>query len=301
MAIIERSTPTIADRRSRGIRLRGWRFMREWPVIPVLIIGILISFALFAPLIATHDPERGNLLERNEPPAWMADGSTEHLLGTDPLGRDLWSRIVFGARISLVVAAIVLSAGGIGGTVLGLVSGYFGRHVDEISMRFVDLSFAMPFILVALVVVIVIGQSLEVIIVLLVVFSWGGFARQVRGETLGLKTLDYVSVAKVSGASGPYILYRHILPGVINTVMVVASLQVGALILTESILSFLGVGIPPPTPAWGAMISDGRDYINSAWWVTVFPGLAIFLTVLAFNFLGDWLRDRFDPRLRQMS
>jgi peptide/nickel transport system permease protein len=164
----------------------------------------------------------------------------------------------------------------------------------------VEFTIAIPFILVALVVVIVLGQSLAVVIALLVVFSWNSFARQVRGETLQLRTTDYVSLAKISGAGIPRILLRHILPGVLNTVLVLVSLRVGTLIITESVLSYLGVGIPPPTPAWGLMVAEGRDYITIAWWITFFPGLAILFVVLAFNFLGDWLRDKFDPRLRQL-
>lgn len=280
---------------------RVWHFLRRWPVIPLVIIGILICFAVFAPLIANHDPKRGDLDLRTIPPAWVGDGSLDHLFGTDPLGRDVWSRVVFGARISLLVAAIVLTAGAIGGTTLGLISGYLGGNVDELLMRFVDMTFAVPFILVALVTVIVFGQSLEMIIILLIVFSWGGFARQIRGESLTLKTREYVAQAKIAGGSAPYIMWRHILPGVFNTLLVIASLRVGSLILAEAVLSFLGVGVPPPTPAWGAMVSEGRDYIGTAWWISFFPGLAIFLTVLAFNFLGDWLRDRLDPKLRQLA
>ncbi len=285
----------------------AWRIWRTWPIIPLIIIGVLVSFALFAPLIANKDAERGDLFYRNVPPIWNTEYYEENpddprfILGTDPQGRDVFSRVVYGARISIIVAAIVLTTGAVGGTVIGLVAGYFGGNVDELLMRFVDLTFAVPFILVALVVVIVIGQSLSTIIILLVAFSWGFFARQVRGETLVLREQDYVSMAKVVGASPAYILYKHLFPGVFNTLMVVASLRVGTLILTESVLSYLGVGVPPPTPAWGAMVSDGRDYIATAWWVTFFPGLAIFLTVFAFNFLGDWLRDRLDPRLRQLA
>lgn len=278
---------------------RWWAEFRRWPAIPVAVVVLLVVSALFAPLLAPHDPTRGSLRDRNLPPAWFAEGTSDHLLGTDPLGRDLLSRVIYGSRISLMVAAIVLTFGAIGGTVLGLVSGWFGGQVDEIAMRFVDFTYATPFILVALVVVIVLGQSLAVIIALLVIFSWNSFARQVRGETLKLKTEAYVDMARIAGASAGRILSRHLLPGVINTVLVLVSLRVGSLILTEAVLSFLGVGVPPPTPAWGLMVADGRDYIDTAWWVTVFPGGAIFLTVLAFNFLGDWFRDHFDPRLRQ--
>lgn len=286
---------------SESFRLKLWRFFRTWPIIPGLIIALLFSLAIFAPLIANQDPKHGDLFVRNVPPMWSDGGSGDHILGTDPQGRDIWSRIVYGSQISLLVAGIVLSLGAVGGTVIGLVAGYYGGNVDEFLMRFVDLTFAVPFILVALVVVIVMGQSLSVIILLLIAFSWGQFARQVRGEALVIRERDYVLQARISGASGPYVLYRHILPGVINTVLVIASLRVGSLILAEAILSYLGVGVPPPTPAWGAMVSEGRDYISSAWWITFFPGVAIFLTVLGFNFLGDWMRDRFDPRLRQLA
>ena len=298
-------TPDLEFGRSRFAR--AWAQFRNWPVVPVVIIGVLLACAIFAPLIANKNPERGDLFFRNYPPFWYNDfyeanpDEPRFILGTDPQGRDVYSRVVYGARISMAVAAIVLTAGAVGGTVIGLVAGYFGGNIDEILMRFADLTFAVPFILVALVVVIVVGPSLTIIIILLVAFSWAVFARQVRGEALVLREQDYVSMAKVVGASPAYILYKHLLPGVFNTLMVVASLRVGTLILTESVLSFLGVGIPPPTPAWGAMVSDGRDYISSAWWITFFPGVAIFLTVLAFNFLGDWLRDRLDPRLRQLD
>ena len=275
--------------------------MRRWPVIPAVILVVLVACAIFAPLLAPHNHLWGDLRATNVPPAWLEGGSAKYLLGTDNLGRDLLSRIIYGARISLQVAAIVLVFGAVGGTVVGLVSGYLGGQVDEVLMRFVDLSLAIPFILVALTVLIVLGQSLEVIIALLILFSWGGFARQVRAETLSLRTLDYISLAKVAGAGTTLILYKHILPGVVNTIIVVATLQVGSLILTESILSFLGVGVQAPTPAWGLMVSDGRDYLDTAWWIALFPGMAIFLTVLAFNFIGDWLRDRFDPRLRQLN
>ncbi len=223
-----------------------------------------------------------------------------HLLGTDQLGRDIMTRVMHGARVSLAVAGIVLAAGAICGTALGLISGWFGGVIDEIIQRFVEFTIAVPFILVALVVVIVLGQTIEVIVSLLIIFSWGSFTRQVRAETLQLKHRDYVAFAQVAGASTSRILLRHILPGVINTVMVLISLTVGALIITESVLSYLGVGIPPPTPAWGLMVAEGRLYIVDAWWLTFFPGLAIFFTVLAFNFLGDWLRDRLDPNLRQL-
>ena len=285
---------------SDGIPGRVWRFVRRWPVLPLFILVVLVFSAIFAPLIAPYDPTQGDLNLRNIPPAWDPEGSMAHILGTDPLGRDVASRLIFGARISLMIATIVLSFGVVGGVTLGLVAGYYGGQIDEIAMRFVDFTLAIPFILVALVTVIVLGQSLTVIIGLLVIFSWSGFARHTRAETLQIKTMGYVEMARVIGASTPRILYRHILPGVVNTVVVITTFGIGGLILTEATLSFLGVGVPPPTPAWGIMVADGRQYVTQAWWVTVFPGIAIMLTVLSMNFLGDWLRDRWDPRLTQL-
>ena len=284
----------------RGIMNWGAiRFMREWPVIPAAILVLFAVFAIFAPLLSPHDPTHGQLNERATPPPWLEGGSTRFLLGSDALGRDVFSRIVYGTRVSLTVAGIVLVGGAVGGTALGLISGWFGGQTDEILMRVVDFMMATPFILVALVLVIVFGPSVELIIILLIVFSWDSFSRQIRGETLQLKTRDYIAAAQISGASTYRILFKHLLPGVVNTVLVIMSLRVGNLIITESILSYLGVGIPPPTPAWGLMVAEGRDYLNTAWWISLFPGLAILFTVLAFNFLGDWMRDRFDPRLRQ--
>ncbi len=286
---------------SRPSRMRRyWDGFRRYPVIPAGIVVFIFFVAVFAPLLAPHDPEQGSLRERNTPPAWEDEGTTKYLLGTDPQGRDMLSRLIFGARISLMVAAIVLTGGVVGGTLVGLVAGWYGGNVDEMLMRFVDFTFAIPFILVALVVVIVLGQSLTVIILLLVIFSWNSFARQIRAEALKLKTETYIEAAQIAGASTSRIFIRHLLPGVLSTLMVMTSLRVGGLILTESVLSFLGVGIPPPTPAWGVMVAGGRTYVETAYWVSLFPGLAIMLVVMSFNFLGDWLRDFLDPRLRQV-
>ncbi len=278
----------------------AWKFIRRWPLVPGAIIVVLAISAIFAPLIAPHDPLRGDLLNASAlPPVWESEGSTKYLLGTDIQGRDVLSRIIHGARVSMTIAAVVLISGGIFGTILGMVAGYYGGQVDEVLMRIVDFTLAIPFILIALVVVIVFGQSFVVLIVLLSVFGWGAFARQVRAETLSLRTREYVLQARILGASTRLILRKHILPGVTNTIIVIATLRVGQLILTESILSFLGAGVQPPTPAWGLMVAQGRSYIAVEWWITFFPGMAIFLTVFAMNFMGDWLRDYYDPRLRQ--
>jgi len=283
-------------------RLRlAYRWFRRYPVLPVFIIVILVIAAVFAPFLTSHDPERAVTLDDNEiSPFWDQEGSTEYILGTDHLGRDVLARIIFGTRISLGVGLVVLLIGGVVGTTIGIVSGYFGGNVDEVLMRLVDMTLAVPFILVALVVAIVLGNSLTIIVILLVIFFWTGFARQIRAETLQLKTMDYVAFSKISGASSIRIMYKHILPGVFSTLIVVATLTVGTVILVESILSFLGVGVPGPTPTWGAMIADGRNYLTTGWWIAFFPGIALLLTVLAFNFLGDWLRDTFDPKLRQL-
>ena len=333
---------------TRGAKAAGiYRKFKRWPVIPVFLLGLVVFSGLFAPLISPHDPEKGELRERNIPPAWSSGekatktvvermsinertttvtlsdaqktnpaaqvgdqievfsrppGSTKFLLGTDHLGRDVLSRVIYGARISLLVSIVTLAVGGSIGVVMGLAAGWYGGVVDEILMRLVDIKLAIPLILIALVLVITLGQSLWIIVTVLCLFIWPRFARQVRGEVLQLKHMDYVSLAKVSGASTARILFIHIFPGTINTLIVVATLQVGIVILLESTLSFLGAGVPPPTPAWGSMVADGRDKLaGGVWWISTFPGIAIMLTVMSLNLFGDWLRDTLDPRLRQLE
>ena len=279
---------------------RAVRLFRRWPIIPGAILFVLIVCGVLAPLIAPADPVQATLRARNTPPAWSNQGSSRYLLGADHQGRDILSRVIFGARLTLIIAGVSLGIGGLVGTVLGMISGYYGGWIDEVIMRLIDIILAVPLILVALALVITLGQSIALLIGILAMNAWCGFARQARAEVLHLKNMDYVAMAKVSGASSPRIIYKHIFPGVVSTTTIIGTLQVGNLILTEAILSFLGAGIPPPTPSWGSMVSDGRTYLGSAWWIAFFPGMAIFLTVLAFNFLGDWLRDRLDPRLRQV-
>ncbi|HEU0022463.1 MAG TPA: ABC transporter permease [Dehalococcoidia bacterium] len=279
---------------------RAWQ-MRRLPLIPMFTLAMFVVTGIAAPWIAPHNPERGDIRARNVPPAWLDGGSTKYLLGTDHLGRDLLSRVIFGARISLVVVAVTLGVGMVIGVSAGLVSGWYGRWVDELVMRLVDIKLAIPTILLALVLVLSLGQSFLVIVAVLAIAVWPRFARNVRGEVLLLKTMDYVSLAKVAGASTPRILFVHIFPGVINTLIVLATLEVGIVILLESTLSFLGAGVPPPTPAWGSMVADGRDRLAVAWWISTMPGLAIMLVVLSMNLFGDWLRDKLDPRLRQLE
>ena len=285
---------------SDGKIVRYWKFLRRWPVLSAAIIVILTFVAIFAPLIVPHDPLDSVLLERNVPPAWYEEGTMKYPLGKDPIGRDVLSRLIMGTRISLMIVAVSMIVGTIVGTGLGLIAGFKGGIIDEIIMRAVDIWFGIPFILVALIIAVVVGPGLTTMMGLLALASFGGFVRQVRAEVLSLKERDYVALARVAGASTTRILMVHILPGVSSTVMVIATMSTGGLILAESFLSFVGAGVPPPTPTWGAMVADGRGYMRDAWWITVVPGVAILITVMSLNFLGDWLRDKLDPRLRQL-
>ena len=230
---------------------------------------------------------------------------SKYVLGADNLGRDVLSRVIHGARVSLKVTAYALTSGIIIGSLMGIVAGYFGGWTDEILMRFVDIFLALPFILIALVIAQLFltsgGAAEGVVILLIALVAWTPFVRQVRADVLTIRGQEYVQAAKIAGASPIRIVLKHILPGTFSTILVVASLRVGQLILTESTLSFLGAGIPDPIPAWGKSVADGRQFIEEAWWISFWPGFAIFLVVMALNFFGDWLRDRLDPRLRQLD
>lgn len=283
-----------------SLAARAYTNFRRWPVLPVAMLAILVFAAVFAPIISPHSPVKGDLRARSKPPVWLEGGETKHLLGTDNQGRDIFSRIIYGARVSMSFAAATMLLSVALGAIIGAISGYYGGHIDEILMRLVDLQNALPFILAALVVVGVFGPSFTTLLIIIALFSWGTTARQIRGEVLQLKQMDYVALARVAGASSPRIILQHLIPGVTNTLIVVATLGTGQIILTEATLSFLGVGIPPPEPAWGSMVAFGRNYIATEWWIAVIPGVAIALVVVSLNFLGDWLRDYFDPRLRQL-
>ena len=293
---------------ARNVVGKAWYALRRWPILPLIVLAILVITGVFAPQIAPQDPYKQHLALRNAPPFWYTEywaeqdefQASQRLLGADHVGRDVLSRIIHGARVSLQVLAVSLTTGVLIGTSLGLVAGYVGGLPDELIMRAVDVWLSLPFVLIALVAVIVLGASLWLVMGLLAMFTWASFVRYVRAEVLSLKERDYVALAKVAGASTSRVILRHVLPGVLNTVIVITTLRVGQLILTEATLSFIGAGIPSPTPAWGLIVSEGRSYVTTAWWSTFFPGLAIFLVVMSLNFLGDWMRDRFDPRLRQL-
>lgn len=295
-----------------GLFSRLWFLMRRYPIIPGVVLTTLVLVGIFAPLVAPYDPKSGVLRDRQLPPlsrGWVSPTKAAqgeqgrfYLLGTDHAGRDMLSRVIFGARISLMVAAISVVSGFVIGTAIGTISGYLGGIWDEIITRIVDIWYALPFLMVALVATILFGQSLHLLLVLLALLAWAGFVRIIRAQTLLLKEMDYVALAKVAGASHIRIILRHIVPGVISSAVVIATLNVGGLILAEATLSFLGAGIPPPTPAWGVMVNEGKDYVTQGiWWQFAVPGGAIFLTLMSLNFLGDWLRDRLDPRLRQID
>ena len=275
--------------------------VRRYPLVPLALLTFLLVIpALFASQVAPYDPLQGSLSKRLKPPAWQQGGTLEYPLGTDKLGRDMLSRIIYGARVSLAVSLVAIFVGGVIGTALGVISGYFGGWVDALIMRLVDISLSLPTILLALVLVAAVGPSFGTVITILMIFLWARYARLVRGETLAIKERDFIARARVAGASHMRIMARYIFPNVVNSLVVLATLQVGYVILLESTLSFLGAGLPRPTPAWGLMIADGRELIVTAWWVSMFPGLAIMLTVLSLNLLGDWLRDHLDPKLRNV-
>ena len=279
-----------------------FEFLRRYPVIPIFIIALLLFTAVAEAWLLPHNPERADLKVRHTPPFWIEheDASISYFLGTDALGRDVLSKIIAGARITVLVVIAAVGTGIIIGTTIGLVSGYFGGIIDDVVMRIVDAWNILPGLLIILVVVLVLEQSLETLIIVLAMISWPGAVRLVRAETLSLKNREYVSLARVAGASNARIMFRHILPGVVNIVIVTATLGTGNIILLEASLSYLGAGIPPPEPSWGRMISEERQYIDAAWWTSLFPGLVIAMVVMSGNFLGDWFRDRVDPTLRQL-
>jgi peptide/nickel transport system permease protein len=261
-------------------------------------IVLAVAFcALGAPFLALHDPNEQSLRRRLIPPAWAGKGTWEYPLGTDHLGRDIFSRAIYGSRVSLTVGFSAVLISGTLGVLLGLIAGYYGGTIEAIIMRLVDVQLAFPFILLAISVVAVVGAGVKNVIIVLGIAGWMVYGRIVRGEVLSVKEREFVVAAKAVGVRDSLILFRHILPNVLTPVIVVATFSVANVIILEAALSFLGVGVEPNIPTWGGMLADGREYISTAWWLATFPGLAIMFTVLGINLIGDWLRDILDPRL----
>jgi peptide/nickel transport system permease protein len=272
-----------------------------FPVIPMSILGALLFVAIFANVLAPHDPEVGSLGDRFRPPVWQQGGTEKFLLGSDHLGRDVLSRLIFGARVSIVVGFTAVLVAGVLGTGLGILSGYLGGWVDQVIMRITDTWLALPALTFAIFLAAVVGPSEMNIVIILGAVYWTRYARVIRGEVLSLKERDFVRLAIVAGCSKRTIMKRHILPNVLNSAIVLGTLMLGVVVVTEAALSFLGVGVPPPKPAWGLMLADGKKGMMAGyWWLTVLPGCCIMFMVLSANLLGDWLRVKLDPQLRQL-
>ena len=274
---------------------------KRWPpMVPLVIVGALLLCALLAPLVSPHSPLEGSLGDRLAPPMGMEGAKPGHFLGTDRHGRDTLSRLIHGARISLSVSVVGIVLTGTLGTFVGLLAGFLGGWTDTLLMRLVDVSLSLPGILIAVLLSVVFEPSFGNVIIVVVFLLWPSYARLVRGETLSLKHQEFVALARIAGCSNLTIMFRHIVPNLVPSILVLATLHVGYVIVLEADLSFLGVGLPPPTPSWGVMVADGRGLIEQAWWISILPGLAILITVISLNILGDWVRDRLDPKLRQI-
>ena len=287
----------IAARRSLPVRLLGILAKSPVGVAGSLIVTGIVLLAIFGPVISPHDPAGRNIRSRFEPPGY-ADDSGSYVLGTDQLGRDILSRIIAGSRVSVLVGVVSVLISGTIGVVYGLVSGFVGGIVDSVLMRIVDGLLAIPFIILVIAISGVVGAGLSTLILILGFTGWITYARVIRGEVLKVRQMEYVIAAYALGQSRPKVMLLHILPNVVSSAIILAAVQVGVTILAESSLSFLGLGVKPPTVTWGLMLSDGRQYMNSAWWMTAYPGIAITITVLGVVFLGDWLRDFLDPNIR---
>ncbi len=285
----------ILDTSQPQLSMRQRLAEKKLPWIPIFVLALLVFCAAFANWVAPHDAEKLNILDSNIAPF----ESTEYILGTDVLGRDVLSRLIYGARTTVQISVIALALTATVGTLVGLVSGYWGGWVDALLMRITDAALGFPTILVALVVAVIMDRGPMTIILAVLLTVWARFARMIRGDVLTVKGYDFVTLAQITGVRSPIILLRHIFPNVANTLMVITSLMVGQIILLEAALSYLGLGLPPGAPAWGIMVAEGQDVILDVWWLSLFPGVAITIVVLAFNFFGDWLRDYLDPKLRR--
>ncbi|MCL4302284.1 MAG: ABC transporter permease [Anaerolineae bacterium] len=266
--------------------------------VALLVLITVVGLAISAPWLAPHDPTLINVVNRLKPPVWIERGVPEHLLGTDSLGRDVLSRVIYGSRVSMVVGFTVVVISGTLGMMIGLVAGYMGGWIDDVIMRLADITLAFPFLLLAIAFLAVLGPGLLNVIIVLAVWGWVPYARVVRGQTLALREREFIDAVRAIGAQSPRIIFHHILPNTWAATIVIATLAVANTILAEAALSFLGLGVKPAVPTWGGMLAEGREHITVAWWIVTFPGLAIMLTILCINLFGDWLRDYLDPRLR---
>jgi peptide/nickel transport system permease protein len=294
------TTPTVAVplERQRG---RGLRALRRVPAVVwgcLIILLVVVASAVLAPVLAPHAPEDQSLVKRLQPPAWLPDGEATYPLGTDQLGRDIFSRILWGARISLAIGFFAVIIGSAFGSVMGLLAGYFGGWLDEVISTLADMQLAFPFILLAITIIAVLGPSELNLIVVVGISGWMTYARVCRGVVLGLREREFVQAVRALGGEDSRIMFRHILPNILSPIVVLATLDLARLIILESTLSFLGLGVQPPKPSLGGMLGEGRDYLGDAWWIATFPGLAIMLTTLAISRGGDWVRDVLDPTLR---
>jgi len=269
-------------------------------IIPVIVFVVLILTAIFAEVLAPYPYDETSLPERRIPPAWVEGGSAKHFLGTDTLGRDILSRAIYGARVSLSVSLLAIAITAAIGTALGIYAGYAGGRLDGFIMRVVDVALSFPPLLLAILLAVSLGPGFFTVIFALSVLGWAGYARIIRGEALRVRTSDFVAQAQINGVAGWRIMVRHIFPNILNILIVGVTLSIGTMILAESAMSYLGIGIPPPMPSWGSMVADGRNDLDRAWWISTFPGILIGVVVMSGNFLGDWLRDKLDPRLRQL-
>ncbi|MGD0779868.1 MAG: ABC transporter permease [Dehalococcoidales bacterium] len=304
--------PTINVKKKKQYRgiTRATRIVRNLAfIIPAAIMALMVIMAIFADLswmglpnvgIAPHDPNAQVMTNRYLPPSFMEGGKSEYLLGTDKFGRDILSRVIFGARVSLSVSLIAIFITAFVGTALGILAGYVGGRFEGLIMRIVDMALSFPFLLLAMLLAVAIGPGFWTVVFALSALGWAGYARMIRGEAMRINQSDFVAQARVIGATPWRIMSRHIFPNIVNTLIVIMTLQVGMMILAESALSYLGIGITAPQASWGSMVADGRSYLDTAWWISTFPGICIGLVVLSGNFLGDWIRDKLDPRLRQL-
>jgi peptide/nickel transport system permease protein len=275
--------------------------LRGIPLISAGILVVVVAAGLLGPLAAPYDPEENDLLNSFLPPLWKQGGSMAHPLGTDQFGRDVLSRLIVGARISLLVGCMAVFFSGSIGTTVAITAGYLGGKVDAVLMRTTDAMLSMPYLLIGVALAGIMGPGLLNLVVVLAVLGWSSYARIIRSEVLRVKTQDFIVLARITGCSTARILWKHIFPNIVNTMIVLATLQLGITIILAASLSFLGMGVPPPTPEWGLMVAEGREYLSSAWWLATLPGLCILLTCLAANLLGDWLRLRLDPKFRQRA